>query len=332
MSTFPDMVRQFGGAPVGSRYGWHSGSTTLFVDGSSTTPGDGTRLDRPYTTIYGAINAANAWDVIYVVPKTWTSGNLWLGTSYQDTTDLSISYAKTGLALVGVGHQGMVGPGYGVVITEVSASTSPLLTTNAPMCAFENLAFYRASTALSGLYINGNVAATSEAALTSVYNCHFHGVVPSGATGDTGGAVYSDGAWGTTVDKCTFLGCRIGVSIKSNAATSGNMIVRNCDFMSRLTSASDISADIYIYTQGSASLVIDNINCAHLIPSYSGGHSRWISVQADVRQGIVSRVRCAGVQAQAYTSGSAGTGITCPDNIGVCDCYSGQNLLMVEAT
>ncbi len=166
--------------------------------------------------------------------------------------------------------------------------------------------------------------------MTTVYNCHFHGCNGSGATGDTGGAVYSHAAWGTTVDSCSFLGCRIGVSLKSDAATSGNMTVIRNIFYSRLTSASDISADIYVYTQGSASLLVADNYCAHLIPSYSGGHSRYI-VTADVRQGVIANNHTGGVQGTTLTTGSAGTGISCNNNVGHGANYT-NGALMAEST
>lgn len=311
-------------------FGMAGNSQTLFVNdaiGSDSYTG----LDdpeKPKKSIGSAIAKANAWDVIYIAPKAWVSGNLWLGSAYQEaSSDLAISYAKQGLALVGIGHQGLIGPAYGVVITEKTSSTAALLKVHAPMCAFENLTFYNASTAINGLYIYGDVAGTSEAALTSVYNCHFHGCLPAGATGDTGGAIYSHAAWGTTVDKCTFMGCRIGVSMKSDAGTNGKFICRNSEFFSRLTSASDISADVYVYTQGSVTISIHDLVCGHLIPSYSGGHGRWVIVTADVRQGMVHSIFCGGENSTAYTVGHAGTGITIPANVGGSHCYDGTGAM-----
>lgn len=312
--TFKNWIRNQTAA-----FGMAGNSQTLFVNdaiGSDSYTG----LDdpeKPKKSIGSAIAKANAWDVIYVAPKAWVSGNLWFGSGYQEaSSDLSIAYAKQGLALVGIGHQGLIGPGYGVVITEKTSSTGALLKVHAPMCAFENLTFYNASTAINGLYIYGDVAGTSEAALTSVYNCHFHGCLPAGATGDTGGAIYSHAAWGTTVDNCTFMGCRIGVSMKSDAGTNGKFIVKNCEFFSRLTSASDISADIYVYTQGSTCVSIHDIECAHMIPAYTNGHARWILVNADVRQGGVYNIYCAGGQTTAYTAGHGGSGVVVPENMG----------------
>lgn len=310
------MLKHLGGIPVGAKYGWKKGSKAWFVDGDAAYASDGKSLDRPFMTIEAAISAADAWDVIYISPKAWTSGNLWTGTAYTPADDLALTYAKTGVAIVGTAHQGINGPPYGTIITEKTSSTNPIFKSHAPMAAFENLGFYRTGTAINGLYLYGDVAGTSEAALSTVYNCFFMNCVGASATGDQGGALYSDACWGITADNNTFMGCRIGISFKSNAGTAGNFIARNNTFVSRNTAASDISCDIYVYTQGSTTVCITGNNCAHLIPSYSGGHSRWILVNADVRQGLVAFNSVGAVTGTNYTVGPTGTGIVCPANVG----------------
>ena len=291
-------------------------SSVYFVDGTDGSDDqNGDSPDNAFKTIYPALATANAWDVIYIMPKAWVSGNLWLGSAYQDTAgDLSIPYAKQGLAMIGVGHQSLIGQPYGTVIKEKTSSTAAILKVHAPMVAIENLTFERGGTAINSLYFYGDVAGTSEAALGSVYNCHFYYGTGSGATGDTGGALYGHAVWGLTVDRCSFMDCRIGVSFKSDTATAGQLIVRNCDFTTRATTATNISADIYVYTQGSANVQIYNINCGHVIPTYTGGHGRYIIINADVRAGCIHNVAM-GVAADtttALTAGPAGTGIICP--------------------
>ncbi len=315
--NFGRSIPTWNGVPmVSTSYGWKANSKSWFVDGTNGSDGNkGDSTNKPFASIYKAISVAGKWDVIYIMPKDWVSGNLWLGTSYQDSTyALSIAYAKQGLALVGLGHQGLIGQPYGITIKELTDSTEPILKVHAPMVAIENLTFERGGTAINSLYFYGDVAGTSEAALGSVYNCHFYYGTGSGATGDTGGAVYGHAVWGLTVDRCSFMDSRIGVSFKSDAATAGQLIVRNCDFSTRMTTATNISCDIYVYTQGSANCYIYNINCGHVIPTYTGGHGRFILINADVRAGCIHNVAM-GVAADtttALTVGPAGTGIVCP--------------------
>jgi hypothetical protein len=336
ITHFPHGIIAFPNIGGGSgAFGYSTDSITYFVDGNNgLDDNDGTSPERAYKTVYRALNTANAWDVIYVLPLNWTSGNLWLGTAYQDTANaLSITYAKTGLALIGLAHQSLLGgPPYGTIIKELASSTAPILKVHAPMVAIENIGFERGGTAVNSLYFYGDVAGTSEAALGSVYNCYFYYGTGSGADGSTGGAVHGDATWGLTVDNCTFFECRHGIAVKSNAGTAGNFIFRNNNFFSRLTSASGISADIYVYTQGSTSLLIENNKFAHLIPSYAGGHSKWIYIDADVRQGLITNNHCGGAVGTVYTQGYGGTGISVPTNVGLGINYcNGQAMPVVSA-
>lgn len=323
LTRFPNGLEGYPLIGAGLGYGWSPQSTIYFVDGTNGSDSNsGFEPKKAKATIKAAIDAANKMDVIYVMPKDWVSGGLWLGAPYTESA-ATIDYAKHGLAIVGIGHQGLRGQPYGVVWKD--NSTSAQVTVNAPMCAFENLAFERSSGTSGQIYVNGNVEGTSEGALTTIYNCHFHYGRGSDTGGDTGGAVYVDGAWGTTVDHCSFLGCLVGISMKSNAASTGNMVIRNNIFMSRLITPSDISADIYIYTQGSACIVIDNNEFAHLLPT--GGMNRFISVQADVRQGIMSNNMFGTAQGSDITIAHNGTGCTVPDNFGVGANYCNGKLI-----
>jgi hypothetical protein len=317
MSTnFPNGLYSRGTPVEGIGYGWHKDSTIRFVDGTNGNDNnDGSKPDEAYATIKAAIDDCTAYDVVYVMPKIWLSGTdpsgRWLGSPYTEDP-VTIAYANESIAVVGVAHQALHGPPYSTVWED--NSTSAQVTIQSPMCAFENLAFERASGTSGQIYASGNVQGTDEGCLTTIYNCHFHYGRGSTTDGSTGGAVYGDGMWGMTVDNCSFLGCLNGVAIKSNTATSGNITITNNVFRSRLTSASDISSDIYIYTQGSTNLFIANNYFAHLIPS--GGHNRFISVQADIRQGLITGNHLGSVQGTTLTVGSAGTGIVCPDNVG----------------
>jgi len=336
MSNFPDMVTQFGGVPTGSPFGWKSGSKTWFVDGDAAATGDGRSINRPFKTIAEAIAAASAWDVIYIAPLTYTTlaySYPGLNTAYAEST--SIAYAKAGLAVVGIAHQGFRGVPHGVVIRETASATTANMSVYAPLCAFENLAFERGGTETGGqLTFQGGTTLTYEGNGGTVYNCYFF--MGNGTTAISpgyAGAISAGQVWGLTVDNCHFLGCRIGIQFNSGTATAGSFVAKNLTFASRNAAATDIDADIVSYTLGSTNILIDNITCAHLIPSLSGGSFlRYISLTADVRQGIISRVRTGNVQAGTLTCGSAGTGIICPDNVGVCECYNGKNLLMVEST
>lgn len=306
-------------------FGMSNASTIYFVDGTNgSDSNDGQSPEAAVLTIGKAISLADKFDVIYVVPKDWTSlENSYAGLNTAYAESCSISYAKAGLAIVGVGHADLLGEPHSVVLKETASGTAANMKVLAPMCAFENLAFERAGSETGGqLVFQGGTALTYEGNASSVYNCYFFYGNGSTGPGTTAGALLGDQFWGLNISHCSFMGCRRGIYLQSGAATTGDIEIDNCTFKSRLTAASDIEYDIYVYCQGSATVNIHDIFCAHLIPSYSGGGNRWIHVITE-RQGIVARVYCAGENSTAYTAGHAGTGIVVSANVGTCDCWDG---------
>lgn len=333
MSTFPDQVRQFGGAPVGTGYGWKQGAKSWFVDGSSSTPGTGETINYPLATIGAAITAASAHDVIYIAPKTWTTtpdSYPGLNTSYAESN--SIAYAKAGLAVVGVANQSVRGIPHGVVIRETADATTANMKVYAPMCAFENLCFERGGSETGGqLVFQGGTGETYEGNAATVYNCYFFYAYGTTGPGTIAGAVMADQIWGLTVDSCYFLGCRGGIYFQSGGATAGSFIARNNVFASRNLTASEIDFDIYVYTQGAACVLIADSHFAHLIPSLTGGTiKKWIAM-SDVRQGLISNCYLGGVMGTSYTCGVAGTGVSAPANVGVANVYCDNALLATNA-
>jgi hypothetical protein len=316
-------------------FGMAVGSRTIFVDGVN---GDDhfAGYDDPASakaTIGEGITAANAWDVIYIAPKAWTTmpySYPGLNTAFAESN--SIAYAKSGLAMVGIGHSDILGGPHGVVIRETASAITANLAVYAPMCTFENLAFERGGSETGGqLVFKGGTGETYEANAATVFNCYFFYANGTTGPGNWGGAIMADQMWGLTVDQCKFLGCRVGISFQSGGATAGDLEIGNCTFMSRNLTASEIDADIAVYTQGATCINIHDIHCAHLIPSLSGGALlRWIVITGDVRQGLLSNIYCAGEHNTAYTYG-AGTGISSPANVGVSHVYDGKNAVMAHA-
>jgi len=285
------------------------------TDGSDSHTGRGPADAK--ATIQAAVTASGVGDVIYIRPKAWTSlpySYPGLNTAYAES--VSIPYAKAGIAIIGVANASFKGVPHGVVIRETASATTANMKVYAPMCSFENLAFERGGTETGGqLVFQGGTAATYEGNAATVYNCYFYYGNGTTGPGTTGGSIMADQIWGLDIEKCHFLGCRIGVYFQSGGATSGNLLVRGSTFMSRNLTANDIAADVYVYTQGATSIEISHNSFAHLIPSL-GAPQRWISVQADVRQGLIAFNSFAGVTGTNYTVGPTGTGVICPANIG----------------
>lgn len=313
------------GVPVealGFGYGMDSSSTVYFVDDKTGNDGNtGTDPSAAFKTIGKAISTAGAWDVIYIAPKVWTSLEYsypGLNTAYAESN--TIPYAKAGLAIVGIAHQGLVGVPHGVVIRETASATTANMAVNAPMCAFENLAFERGGTETGGqLTFQGGVAASNEGNAGSVYNCYFfYGNGTTAISPGYAGAISAGQVWGLTVRNNYFLGCRGGIQFNSGTATAGSFIAQGNIFCSRNATASEIDFDIMVYTQGAACVVITDNYFAHLIPTLSGGSAlRYVSIQSDVRQGIVANNHIGNAHNTTLTTGPSGTAISTPTNIGI---------------
>src|SRR4030042_3857713 len=101
LTNFPKGVSSFGIPIIGSGpgYGMDYGSTVYFVDDKNGSDSNaGTSPEAAFDTIGAAITAANAWDVIYIAPKAWTSLEFsypGLNTAYAESN--TITYAKAGL-------------------------------------------------------------------------------------------------------------------------------------------------------------------------------------------------------------------------------------------
>jgi hypothetical protein len=314
----------------------HPWGSVYYVDGSNgAAANSGLSPSSALNTIQAAITKAGVGDIIYIRPKTWTSLEFsypGLNTAYAQS--LSIAYAKAGLAIVGVGNQGFHGAPHGVVIRQTASAITANMSVYAPLCAFENLAFENGGSTETGgqLIFKGGTAVTYEANGPTVYNCYFFYANGTTGPGNWGGAVMADQIWGLTVDSCYFLGCRVGISFQSGGATAGSFAAKDNWFGSRNLTPTEIDADIAVYTQGAANILITGNNFAHLIPVLSGGSlKRWVAVQGDVRQGIISNNYCGGVIGTNYTVGVAGTGISCPANMGTGGNY-GNGKIMASTT
>jgi hypothetical protein len=103
----------------------------------------------------------------------------------------------------------------------------------------------------------------------------------------------------------------------SAAGTAYDHLIEGNYFILGAAAATAAAPDIIVDMAGTSNLIINSNIFAHLIPV--AGAARYITV-ADVRQGIICNNQFGGVQNTALTIGSGGTGVTCPNNVGI-----GQN-------
>jgi hypothetical protein len=325
MSTAPDMLRQFGGAPVGNYFGWKNDSSVYFVDGTlGTTGGSGTSPDDAVANISEAITLASEYDVIYVLEHGFSGTD---PVTYAETVaNLTIPLAKDGLAIVGVTHQSQKCRPLSPYVAGMAATATPILTINAPLCSIENLAFTggwnNATTCTAGIYLPDGVEGTAVAQGVSIYNCSFEDM---SGTASYGG-VYIRGEWYANIVKTYYRNCVYAINWGSSSSTAVALYVD--DVNTYADTAAKVASDIYCYAQGTNGILIKNANFAHPIGTATGisGTNKYIAcVGAEV--GLITGVRMA--SASTVTIGVIGTGIVAPSGVRFGDCYDGTGLLAV---
>jgi len=323
MSNFPDQVTQFGGAPVGTGYGWKYDSNSWFVDGTRTS-GDGKTPETAVDTIAKAITLASEYDVIYVLEHGFSGTD---PVSYKESSaNLTIPIAKDGIALVGATHQGMRGRPLSPYIMGADATATPILTINSPLCAVENLAFTGGwnndSTCTAGIYLPDSVEGTAIPQGTSIYNCSFEDMSGTACYG----SIYARGTWYINAVKTYHRNAVYAINWGSSSSTSVALYVDGCDTYA--DAVTKVASDIYCYAQGTNGILIKNCNFAHLIGTATGisGTNRYIAcVGSEV--GLITDINMGSTG--VVTIGVAGTGIIAPANVRYGACYDGTGLLAV---
>jgi hypothetical protein len=328
MTTFGDQLFEYGGAPVGSRFGWKHDSTSWFVDGTlGNNNNSGLRPDKAVADISQAISNAGEYDVIYVLEHGFSGTD---PVAYKETSaNLTIPLAKDGLAIVGATHQGIVGRPLSPYIMGMDATATPILTINAPLCSIENLAFSggwnNASTCTAGIYLPDSVEATAVPQGTSIYNCSFEDMSGTASYG----SIHSLGTWYVNIVKTYHRNCVYAVNWGSSSSTSVSLYVH--DINTWADTAAKVASDIRCYAQGTNGILIDGANFAHPIGTATGvsGTQRYIHcVGAEV--GLITNVNMASVS--TVTTGVTGTGILAPAGVRYGACYDGTGLLAVLTT
>ena len=326
----PGGARGFPMIGAGLGYGWKKDSNVYFVDGTQGSDGNpGDDPDSPFATIEKAITALTAYDVVYIMEKSFsgTDPTTYAGAAANHT----IAFADLGCAFVGVSHAGMVGYPMTPYIMGMAATLTPIFTVNAPLCAFENLhlsgGWGNSTTATVGIYAGDTIDATQSAQGLSIFNCSFEdleGNTPtmSRTTPPTGGGgIHIHGTWYSLVNHCRFRNCVVGVTIVSGTNTSVTNTVENCVFYA--DADTDVNVDVSVYCLGLANVAILNNYFAHLLPNYGSGDSkRFVYVAGGSEGGMIANNHCGDDATQS--AGAAGTGIICPTTMGVsanyCEC------------
>ena len=230
MSNFPDMVFEFGGAPVSGGRFTSPWATHYFVDGDNGNDANsGKKPNLAFKTIQAAITASTGGDVIYIRPKTYT-----LGTGFaRYSEDVSVTLGGSGgsgvtatnanKSIIGITQRPYPVDFLGVRWTFATATP---LTVDAPCLHIENIGFFvEAATYAINLRCNGATRTQEGTTGFSAYNCAFKG----------DGQLYANGGNELQIVKCRFQakydGTTGGINLVGSANAVARPVIANCDFI-----------------------------------------------------------------------------------------------------
>lgn len=268
-------------------------------------------------TIQNAVDAANAWDDIYIFP-----GNIGSTAtdpaSYAETVVIPVE--KEGLRLIGVGTGRTQG---GLPQIEIGAGTTALLTIRAANCLIANLGFNGASSTGGGISLDDD-GTTKVAFGTTIQNCHFKNCQTSATVATAGGAIYAaaGGAWQLLVDNCRFYKCRGGIVCVNTTTVPQDWVIQYCVFGSSVKT--EIDADIYFPADGVLGVDISHCRFDTVdVPASSGGaYSRYIQMGGGNFGAINDCTFACTVQGSgAKTFGATGNACVIPTTVRIAGCF-----------
>lgn len=223
MTTFADMVQQFGGAPVGGLpYSWLMGprGQVLFVSPyrtASTTSGVGSdgnpgTFNKPMKTVQAAYDRCNGsqGEIIYVMGDANTSADI------TDDLSASLTWSKNAVHLIGLTAPSMVSQRARIAQLSTATGLSPMVNVTGNNCVFANLQFYQGvadATSLVDVQVTGQ--------RNYFDNVHFAGVADATQSAAGCASLKLNGA-----QENVFKNCVIGVDTATADADGVNLL---CD-------------------------------------------------------------------------------------------------------
>lgn len=320
-----DIINQNFAMLAGMGIGVYKGGNAIFVDGTYGNDGNKGTFDKPVKTIQAGVDAAEAYDTVFVKPKLITdfTGD---PTSYAETIILPAD--KPHLSLVGMGS----GPNQGnqPQIKKGSGSTA-LITVRAAGCTIANLGINGASSTGGGILLDDDNSAKT-AFGTVIAGCHFKNCVGSTATDSrTGGAITwaaVGNAWQVRIVGNEFYKCVGGIVLMGTSNTvPQDVVIEGNRFLGPAS-----AVDCYIYFaggSGSSSIVVHGNVFASVLPALSSGS---VVRYADL-------TGCTGIFSDNYVGGSytttgfgaAKAAAKLPTTVGIAHNYSDAGLIVREA-
>lgn len=216
MSTAPDMLKQFGGQPVGADHrfdGWWGGKV-YFVDFDNGSAGATGLNDMaaPGKDMQRAIDDDNDPDAtVYVRPRAFASGTYGedpqqITPNSDDAENFHIPKAKKNLSLIGTGKGLSHAAAHKCWIGGYTGLTTAVLEVRAPGCVIENFRAQPPASAAEGIFRSENDGDTFDGGNTTFINNDFHDA-------NTTGALQLVATWQMSILGNRFLNCDHGILI-----------------------------------------------------------------------------------------------------------------------
>ena len=282
MTTAPDMLRQFGGAPVGGGgfQGWW-GDDVFFVDFDNGSAGAGGKSpDDAIQYLADAITLAGPNDTIYVRPRPPEVGGDAIHYSSdpgditpESTTNWTIPWTDYGLSLIGTG----IGRGHtGAQRTCLqgasgATATDPVLTLNAPFCTIENIGLKNGDSTASLIKTQWANDSSTQAGMNTFYNVWFRNTKSIASFK----GLHMDSGNYDSVIRCNFSSCDYGIYLDSGNSETSSLVIRDCDF---LALTAEVKCSIYS-TGGAKRVLMTGLNFNHVLPT-GGSPNLYISFGA----------------------------------------------------
>ena len=273
MSTFPDGLFQFGGAPVGGgRYEGMWEGKAHFVDYDNGTSGaDGHSAKSPGKYLQTAIDQASPWDVIYIRPRdpAYSAGG---GANYhlpESTTNWNVPYTAYGLSLIGAG----IGRGNTIMATYLRGGAvttdEPVLELRSCWNNIENLAFHNGASDEAQIKSLAAASAAAGRAYANTYNNCIFRFGEDLVENNLQGAIHIDSSSYEGIYNCIFQACPAGIVLRSIQGTITGLVVSGCIFTG---TAAQVQYDIYC-GGGVANITIKDCYFNHAVPSKTVYHA-----------------------------------------------------------
>jgi len=298
-----------------------------FVDGNLT-GGDGTSWETAFSTIQAAVNAAAAYDVIYIKPfaPSATQNN---GQPQVYAENITIAVGKTGLKLIGVPD--LSDPYFGPKIKPANTAAH-VIHIDAASVTLENLCIHNQALSTAGVFLSWmgatyNVSPTVDASHVlyagscgfNIRNCEFR----EGTTMATAGAsIVVRGGFNGVIENCTFVAGANAQAIQlgDDITTFRNHKVINCNFHDNNGAA----ATNYITVGTGANKGIVIRDCTF------GNATKFIIVPTGATSGIIAG--CYFQDTVATLANSTGK-VQTPSgqDVAVTGCWGGVSLAVIQS-